>query len=296
MRWSASLRVPEESRALRQNSASVLACPLSHASAMPSVISPSTALPQASAYRDSPARASRSSAASRTERVIGPGASWLPLIGTMPPVGRRPTVGLSPTQPLRELGHVIEPSVSVPIARGARPPATAAPDPDEEPPALRSSAQGLLVSPPTADQPLVECVERMLAHSERFVAPRTTSPAPRRRATSGASRMTARPARASDPAVPGRPTASMLSLTSTGTPCSGPRRCPAARSSSSRVACSRASGASARTARSRVSPGPSIASMRSRSVCTSSTEVTLPAPRSCAISAAVAEARWAEAG
>ncbi|CAB4655246.1 unannotated protein [freshwater metagenome] len=54
----------------------------------------------------------------------------------MPCVGTRPTVGLIPTQPLREAGQIIEPSVSVPTAKVIKPAATAAPDPDEEPPAL----------------------------------------------------------------------------------------------------------------------------------------------------------------
>ena len=93
----------------------------------------------------------------------------------MPAVESSPTVGLSPTQPFNELGSTIEPSVSVPIASGTSPPATAAPDPDDDPPALRSRAQGFAVSPPTADHPLVERDERMFAHSERLVEPSTTS-------------------------------------------------------------------------------------------------------------------------
>ena len=48
------------------------------------------------------------------------------------------------------------------------------------------------------------------------------APASRRRATSGASRL-GRPIKAVDPARPGRPIASMLSLMRTGTPCRGPR-------------------------------------------------------------------------
>ena len=54
----------------------------------------------------------------------------------MPCVGTRPTVGLIPTQPFREAGQIIEPAVSVPTAQGIKPAATAAPDPDDEPPAL----------------------------------------------------------------------------------------------------------------------------------------------------------------
>ena len=83
--------------------------------------------------------------------------------------GTEPTVGLRPTTPLSEAGQVMEPLVSVPMATGTSPAATAAPEPDDDPPALRSRAQGLPVRPPTADQPLVERGERKLAHSDRFV-------------------------------------------------------------------------------------------------------------------------------
>ena len=62
-----------------------------------------------------------------TVRAIGPALSWLALIGTMPLPGTDPTVGLIPAMPLSEAGQVIDPSVSVPTARGARPAASAAP-------------------------------------------------------------------------------------------------------------------------------------------------------------------------
>ena len=74
----------------------------------------------------------------------------------MPSREMLPTVGLIPTQPFRDAGQIIDPSVSEPIAHCVRPALTAAPDPDEEPPALLKCFQGLAVSPPTADQPLVE--------------------------------------------------------------------------------------------------------------------------------------------
>ena len=51
-----------------------------------------------------------------------------------------PTLGLKPTMPLMLAGQVIEPLVSVPIAPQAKPAATAAPLPDEEPQVLRSIA------------------------------------------------------------------------------------------------------------------------------------------------------------
>ena len=67
---------------------------------------------------------------------MGPGESWLLLMGIIPARDIRPTVGLIPTHPLSEAGQTIDPSVSEPIANCVKPAATAAPEPDEEPPAL----------------------------------------------------------------------------------------------------------------------------------------------------------------
>ena len=49
--------------------------------------------------------------------------------------------------PQSEAGWRIEPPVSVPIAQGARPPATAAAEPPEEPPGTRPRSQGLSTGP-----------------------------------------------------------------------------------------------------------------------------------------------------
>ena len=88
-----------------------------------------------------------------------------------------PLVGLMPTMPQALAGLTIEPSVSVPIASGASPAATPAADPELDPDGLRSSAYGFAVWPPRVDQPLVEWVERKLAHSDRFALPMITAPA-----------------------------------------------------------------------------------------------------------------------
>ena len=96
------------------------------------------------------------SAASRTDLAIGPAVSWRWEIGTMPAPVMEPTVGLRPTRPLSADGQTIDPSVSVPTASGAYPAATAAPEPDDEPPADRSRACGFRHRPPTALQPDVE--------------------------------------------------------------------------------------------------------------------------------------------
>ena len=170
----------------------------------------------------------RSSAASRTLAAIGPAVSWLWLIGTMCVRLTRPTVGFMPTIPLIDAGQVTEPSVSVPMAKRTSPAATAAPLPLDEPHALRSSAQGLRVWPPTALQPEIDRVDRMFAHSLRFVLPTITAPAARNRATSGASRLVTLFASARLPAVVGSgPAASMLSLISTGCLASWPPNMPA---------------------------------------------------------------------
>jgi hypothetical protein len=44
---------------------------------------------------------------------------------------------LKPTTPLTEAGQVMDPSVSVPMAAGARPVATAVAEPEDEPQAVR---------------------------------------------------------------------------------------------------------------------------------------------------------------
>ena len=144
------------------------------------------------------------------------------LIGIIASRGIEPTVGFIPTQPLSDAGQTIEPSVSLPTAISTIPAPTAAPDPDDEPPALLPCFQGFAVSPPTADHPLVDFPERMLAHSERFVAPMIVAPAARNRFAIVESRTTSVSCSASEPAVAGRPIASILSLIKIGTPESGP--------------------------------------------------------------------------
>src|SRR5215831_21375337 len=114
-------------------------------------------------------------AASATVRPCGPTVSWVCEMGTTPPRLVRPTVGLIPTTLLTFPGHTMLPSVSVPIETAAKLAAAAAAEPELDPQALRSSEYGLCVSLPRPDQPLVENVERKLAHSDRFVFPRITA-------------------------------------------------------------------------------------------------------------------------
>ncbi len=188
--------------------------------------------------------------------------------------------------PVSDAGQVIDPSVSVPIAADTIPAATATALPDDDPHADRSSAYGLRVSPPAALHPLTEREPRMLAHSLRLALPRITAPAARSRATSGASRPVTLSASASDPAVVATGSAvSMLSFTSTGTPCSAPRGPRAARSASSARASSAALGFSASTACS-AGPARSRAATRSRAADVAASADRLPS-RSASASAAV---------
>src|SRR5512142_2701936 len=118
---------------------------------------------------------------------MGPAVSCVWEMGTMPLRLTRPTVGFSPTMPQELAGEVMEPSVSVPTAMAHKLAATAAAEPELDPDGLRSSTQGLRVSPPRPLQPLVECVDRMFAHSLRLVLPRMTAPAARNRSATNES-------------------------------------------------------------------------------------------------------------
>ena len=102
----------------------------------------------------------------------------------------------------------------------------------------------------------------MFAHSLRFVLPRMTAPAARSLCATNESLGGFDPTSASDPAVVIILSAvSMLSLISTGTPCSGPRGPLAFRSSSSASAIESASGFSSMIAF-MAGPRLSISSMR----------------------------------
>src|ERR1700722_11048370 len=135
-----------------------------------------------------------------------------------------PTVGLIPTKPFADDGQTIEPSVSVPIPTAQRLAEMPAPVPELDPQGLRSSAYGFRVRPPRPLHPLVEWLDRMLAHSLRLVLPRITAPAARSFCATKESFAGFEPSSASDPAVVIILSAvSMLSLIRTGMPCSGPR-------------------------------------------------------------------------
>ena len=168
----------------------------------------------------------------------------------MPDRLTRPSVGFSPTIPHALAGLTIEPSVSVPTDSGASPAATATADPELDPDGLRPVPCGLTAWPPRVLQPLLDRVDRKLAHSDRLALPRMIAPAWRSRPTRNASPVSAL-ASAGEPAVAGCPATAMLSLIRTGIPASGPAGLPpAARSQSLAAAAPAASGLTSITARS----------------------------------------------
>ncbi|MNI00131.1 hypothetical protein D3C73_529190 [compost metagenome] len=73
---------------------------------------------------------------SDTVCAIGPAVSRVCEIGVILSCEYLPTVGRKPTQPFKALGNLIEAPVSVPIAIGTIPAATATALPEEDPPAI----------------------------------------------------------------------------------------------------------------------------------------------------------------
>ena len=203
-RWSSPSRAPAARRS---------ACPASR---------PSTAWGRS---RCLSASTPSSAAASATVSAIGPGESWDREIGTTPSVGTRPTVGLIPTTPLNAAGQVIDPSVSVPIASGASPAATAAPLPELDPPggaveAVGVAGQPAVAAPAGRREPVTDVGPLAEVGLAQHHHPGRAQPAhERRRPEPGWGR---RPARASRRWWAGR-AVSTLSFTRIGTPCSGPR-------------------------------------------------------------------------
>ena len=112
------------------------------------------------------------SAASRTVRVIGPGVSNDVESGTIPSQLSQPALGRCPTIPQSAAGQRIEPAVSVPIAAMQSPAATAAAEPDEDPPVMRCKSHGFFTGPNALTMPLPPN-----ANSCRFSLPISTAPA-----------------------------------------------------------------------------------------------------------------------
>src|SRR6516225_4495868 len=120
--------------------------------------------------------AATKSPASATVRASTPRVSSVSEIIFAPTRLMVPYVGLYPTTPQNAAGRIIEPAVCEPKARGTIQSATAAPDPDDDPPGVCSGLRGLHVGPGWK-----------VANSVVTVLPRTTAPAARARATLEAS-------------------------------------------------------------------------------------------------------------
>src|ERR1700739_501076 len=88
------------------------------------------------------------------------------------PQGVRPRPGLKPNSPQTAAGTRIEPPRSLAPASGAIPADTAAGDPPDEPPGVRSRFQGLRAGPHAADS-----VTSCRPNSGVFVRPKIKAPA-----------------------------------------------------------------------------------------------------------------------
>ena len=133
----------------------------------------------------------------------------------MPSAGRRPSVTFRPVRPQKPAGRRTEPPVSVPTAQTAIPAATAAAEPDDEPPQTRCVAMshGLRGVPMRWFVP-----QPPKASSTVLVLPSRMPPAAsRRRATVPVAGET-RSSSAFEPPVVIRPSTSTMSLRANGIP------------------------------------------------------------------------------
>ena len=168
-----------------------------------------------------PAITSNKICKSATVRAMGPTtpikANGPPALGKCPVEGMRPGVGFNPQIPQKCAGTRIDPPPSLPTPPAESPAAIAAASPPLDPPAVRERSQGLLVRPYKRLS-----VSQAISSSGVLVTPRITTPAARRRLTSGASSFATYPERNREPASQRCPATSIEDLIERGTPCSGP--------------------------------------------------------------------------
>src|SRR5436190_5683514 len=126
-----------------------------------------------------------------------------------PSSGSAPMRGMKPTTPQWQAGLRIEPPLSVPMFTCASPTAAATPAPVDDPPAVRSTSQGLRPIGSNA------FVTPYIASAESVVVRSTTPPALRARATTAASCDAIRPAWIAEPSVQGRPATGRFPFTLT---------------------------------------------------------------------------------
>ena len=136
----------------------------------------------------------------------------------------------------------MDPAPSVPIAATPMPVATATAAPPLDPPAVRSTCQGLRVTPV-----IWLTVAALQPNSEVLVLPMMIAPAARSRATAGASVSGTQSAHATDPRVVRRPAVGVRSFTDIGTPSNG-YRCHARSPSSATIRSASRAAASAGSA------------------------------------------------
>ena len=89
-----------------------------------------------------------------TSAVIRPTVSSDSASGNAPSADRWPYAGFNPTTPHSAAGVRTLAPVSVPSASGTCPAATAAADPDDDPPVIRDGSCGLRAGPVAATSPV----------------------------------------------------------------------------------------------------------------------------------------------
>ena len=101
-------------------------------------------------------------------RASAPAVSSDGHIGIAPRSDTDPCVGLSPVTPQNDDGMRMDPPVSEPIAIATTPAATAAPDPPDEPPVIRSRSHGLRVAPWDEMRFVAPQASSVLGHAENI--------------------------------------------------------------------------------------------------------------------------------
>ena len=161
------------------------------------------------------------SSTAATSAPSGPTVSMEGASGYTPSSGTRPQVVFRPAIPQQAAGIRTEPPVSVPRAASASPRAIATAEPLDDPPGTRRGSVGFSGVPSHGFTPLAD------QHSSvRLVLPTIRAPDRRAAATTGAS-WAAGPACSAttwQPAVVGRPSTSMQSLTASRGPSPGASR------------------------------------------------------------------------
>ena len=148
-----------------------------------------------------------SQATSPTVRANRPAVSSDHEKGLKPLMGSCPNVGLKPTTPQYDAGRIVDPPVCEPTAQGNRPAATAAADPADEPPGVRSHAAGFRVGAGFKN-----------ANSVVAVLPTTTPPARSITPTSAASTRAGTSRCNAEPYAVGSSVVSIMSFKPMGSP------------------------------------------------------------------------------